>query len=618
MTRLHSGAWALLTCASLVYCTGASAQTGTEPPDPGKVIALNPVTVTAQRRAVTADQSLAPVTVITRKEIARHPGDSVPQLLSLYAGIDFKQTGGRGQQASLFVDGTSGPQTLVLVDGVRVNRGTGGGATLQFLNPNLIQRIEIVKGPRSALYGSGAIGGVIQIFTRRGGKSVAGTAGGGSHGTESGSLHLSGKHGRNRAGVDIAGLYSRGIPTFTNSSLDSNFHNFSGSAYVDGHMGPVRSELSILRTQGNSEYQGYSSSPRYNENYRNEVDRLQLSGKPASRWDTKLLLARSVDDISQRQPDSLYPHRYDHARTDQYSADWQNTVMLTPGQTLVAGLYGQQAHVYSLSYGTGYNKVIDSGAAYAEDTLRFGSSTLLAAVRYTNSQGFGGYATGNGEYSWRASRRLRFNLGLGSGYRAPSGTDLYGFGGNPNLKPERSVYEDASVHYRPTRNQRLSLRLFQNRIDNLITYGPPPTYTSENVGHARIRGVTVGYLGVHGPFSWHLSAFYHQPLDGSGQDLLLRPRQRLSAVVSYNGELPGGHAYSVGVTSTAVSRRIAYGRVHKLGGYTLFGLQGSVNLAHHLSLAATLSNLTDKDYATAYGYNTPGRTFFVTLRYNGG
>lgn len=614
MTPLQSGARVALATASLFYCfSTALAATAS-----GSDIALNPVTVTSQRRAITADQTLAPITVITRQDIAKHPGDSVPQLLSLYAGIDFKQTGGRGQQASLFLDGTSSQQTLVLIDGVRVNRGTGGGATLQFLNPHLIQRIEVVRGPRSALYGSGAIGGVIQIFTRRGGSPVAATLGGGSHGTEEASVHLAGKHGSNRVGLDVSGLYSRGIPTFTASSVDSNYHNFAGSGYVDGHIGPVRSEISVLRTQGNSEYQNSASAPLSNEDYRNEVDRLQLSDTPTAHWHSKLLLARALNDIGQRQPDVVQPQRFDHARSDQYSADWQNTLLLSPRQTLVTGLYGQQDHVYSLVYGTGYNKVIDSGAVYAEDTLRIGRNRLLAALRYTRSQGFGGYTTGNAEYSWHANRHLRFNLGLGTGYRAPSGTDLYGFGGNPNLNPERSVYEDASAHYRPVRDQRLVLRLFQNRVDNLITYGPPPTYTSENVGHARIRGVALGYRGLHGPFSWRVGAFYHQPLNGQGQDLVLRARRRLTAVVDYSGELPDNHAYSVGLTGTAVSRRVAYGGVNQLGGYTLLGLHGSVGLTRRLSLAATLSNLTDKDYATAYGYNTPGRTFFVTLRYDGG
>ena len=578
-------------------------------------IKLNPITVTAQRRAITADRTMAPVIVITRQEIERHPGADVPELLRLYAGIGIARSGGRGQPTSLFVDGTNSDQTLVLIDGVRINRGTLGGATLQFLDPQLIQRIEIVKGPRSALYGSGAIGGVIQIFTRRGGTGVAGTAGAGSHGTESASLHLAGRHGSDRAGLDASALYSRGFPSVEGASLDRNYHNFSGSGYVDGHIGPLKAEASILRAQGNSEYFDYGGAPR-NEDFRNEVDRLRLRARPASRWRSKLLLARALNDVEQRQSP-------DHARTDQYSADWQNTVLLSPTQVLIAGLYGQRERVDSRVFGSSFDKPIDSGAAYAEDSVRFGESRLLLALRYTHNQGFGGYTTGNAEYGWQPSERLRFNVGVGSGYRAPSGSELYGFGGNPELNPEHSLYQDASVHYRLSAHQRVYLRLFQNRIDNLIEFtGTYPNGHNENVGHARIRGADIGYRGFAGAWSWRVGAVYHQPLnEDTGQDLLRRPRRRVTAGVDYSGQASGAHPYSVGVAALAASRRqdigLSGGSVTD-GGYALVNLHGTVALAHHLSLAVQLDNVLDKDYTTAAGYSSPGRTFFVRLRYNGG
>ncbi len=125
------------------------------------------IIVTATRRAQSADEALAAVTVITRAEIEAAQAQDLAELLRFHAGLDIGRNGGAGQPASLFLRGTESNHTLVLLDGVRLNPGTIGGAPWQNLDPNLIERIEIVRGPRSSLYGPDAIGGVIQIFTRR-------------------------------------------------------------------------------------------------------------------------------------------------------------------------------------------------------------------------------------------------------------------------------------------------------------------------------------------------------------------------------------------------------------------------------------------------------------------
>ena len=179
---------------------------------------LEPIIVTtATRTAITADESLAPVTVITREDVERTPARDVADLLAIHANMDVARNGGFGQPVSTFLRGANSNHTLVLVDGVRVNPGTIGLAALQNMDPALVERVEVVRGPRSALYGSDAIGGVVNVITRAPGDEARweASAGMGNYGARSARASVSGSHGIWRGGLSVSDSWADGYPVVT-------------------------------------------------------------------------------------------------------------------------------------------------------------------------------------------------------------------------------------------------------------------------------------------------------------------------------------------------------------------------------------------------------------------
>jgi len=582
---------------------------------------LEDVVVTATRRAISTAQALPPVVVIDREEIERSNALDVADLLRFHSGIEIARNGGPGQVTSAFIRGANSNHTLVLIDGVKVNPGTAGGAALQDITPELVERIEIVKGPRSSLYGSEAIGGVINIITRRGGpgRELGARVQAGRYGTRGAAANLSWQEPDFGAGISATTLRSDGFPTFRDSEQGSGYDNDAVNAWVRAGIGGFALEASHWQASGNAEYADFFRAPQ-DQDFTHRLSRLQL-GWSGGDWRSTLSVSRFLDRIEQGElafdPD-------DFVETERDLVDWQNDFDHIAGLELTAGVAIVRERTSGQSFGAvlesapGQGKADrDEEAVYLQTGLDLGRQRLAAAARRTDHDVFGGVNTWNLE--WGASLGTQWALvaGVGRGFRAPSTSDLYAFGGNPDLEPEISRSVDLGIRYTPNPDHALELALFRTEITDLIEYFDPDGFMgplpgrNENIGDARIKGAELTWRARYGDWGVTTTMLTQRPEDKStGETLLRRAEQSATAQLTRRA---GEHEF--GLQLLASGERRDFGGT-RLAGYVLANLTARFALAQRWTLRARLDNLLDQDYELVDGYNTAGRGIYASLAYS--
>jgi vitamin B12 transporter len=584
-------------------------------------LVLEDVIVTATRRATEATDVLPPVVIIGRAEIERSNALDVAELLRYHAGLEIARNGGPGQVTSLFIRGANSNHTLVLIDGVKVNPGTAGGAALQNISPELVERIEIVMGPRSSLYGSEAIGGVVHIITRRGapGRELGARAQAGRYGTRGAAGNASWQGPALGAGFSAAALRTDGFPTFRDSTEDSGFENDTFNAWARGRLGGLDVELSHWQATGNTEYADFFRAPQ-DQDFTNRLSRLQL-GWGGQAWRSTLTLARYLDRIEQG-PRAFAPD--DFAETERDSADWQLDLDPIAGLELSAGIAWSEERTAGQSFGAplesapGRGKVErDEHALFLQAAGHFGPHRLVAAGRRTDHDSFGKVNTWNLEWGIGLGAEWSVVAGLGRGFRAPGSSDLYGFGGNPELEPEISRSLDLAIRHQPHPDHELELALFRTTIEDLIQFFDPDGFAgplpgqNENIGAARIKGAAFTWRARYGDWQVLTSMLSQRPEDrDSGERLLRRAEQSATAqVIRQLG------AHELGLQLLASGNRRDFGDV-RLAGYVLASLTARFELKEHWTLQARLDNLLDQDYELVEGYNSAGRGIYASLAYS--
>ena len=451
----------------------------------------------------------------------------------------------------------------MLLDGVRINPGTIGGAALQNIAPESLERIEIVKGPRSSLYGTDAIGGVVQLFTR------GATKDGVSAGATYGSLNTQQLFGdavmsagdKFRFGFGGGYAESAGMPTFVDDDTDRGWRNVTGRVNAEYDASDTLSfRARGFRTQGRTEYSEQTfSDPPYapvSEDFENSVYSLESDYHAASGLALRAQLSSMRDEIDQNQANFAGT---DFAHTKRNALDVQLDLAEFSHQVISIGTQYSDEETEALSFGTGFDESTRVTQGFLQDQFATGTFNSRLALGFVDHDTFGSEFTWNAEFGVQVGSGTRLALSGGKAFRAPDSTDRFGFGGNPDLQPEISEQYEFSVRQQLGEHQLLSLSAFDNRIRDLITYvvTDPITFDgqNENIDRARVKGVELGYQYTGAAWKARADLTLQDPKDETNDQQLLR-RSRESLVVAVDRDID---KLDLGVDIAAYGERKDFG-----------------------------------------------------------
>jgi len=574
---------------------------------------LEPVVITANRVARTASETLASVDVVTRADIERSQAQSVQDVLRGMPGVQFSNNGGAGKSTSLFLRGTGSAHTLILVDGVKIGSATLGTAPLEDIPLDAVERIEIVRGPRASLYGSEAIGGVIQIFTKRGVQAPSASFGAGSH--ETYDAAASGGFGTANGWVNAnASRFSTRGFNVKDGSTEPDRDGYSrstGGLHAGARLGETLSlDAQAQHTEGRNRYDGDPNLTVLKQ----ELYAGNLRYAPAENYATTLKLAQNLDATNQ-YTNEAFSSRIDTRRTQ---ANWQHEITIAKGHQIVGGLDWQYDKV--LSNTTYDHDSRTNKAVFAQYLADIGAFNLQLAGRHDRNEQFGHHNTGSAALGYTVSPALHLRASYGTAFKAPSFNDLYWpDAGNPNLQPEKSRSSEIGASGKQG-NFEWQASAYRTNISQMIDWAPisPGSWTwiPSNISKAQITGLELGTAYQLDATRIALSANLSRAIDRSGgstdgNQLALRARQtgRIDIDHKLGNWTLGGSLNAVGARYKEVAHTT------KLGGYATTDLRAEYTINTSWKLQTRVENLFDKHYQTAYGYNQAGLGAFVTVRY---
>ena len=616
-----SGAAALLFSLSLPALADGSPDTAS--------VNLGDVSVTATRTPLIADQEVAPVIVIGPEQLQLAQGQDVAAVLRQYAGLDTAANGGAGQPASLFLRGTNSTHTLVMIDGVRINPDNGFGSALQNIRLTDVARIEIVKGPRASLYGSDAIGGVINIITKKAAQGLQYGAhlGAGRYGTYDDGGKVSYGAGDSGLGITADDFHTDGFPAVAGTTFDSG--NQDRTLTLNGYtkLGGLDLSLKHWQSKGYTQYTGFDSNPPFglipfDEDFQDQTTGLSGVFHPLETWRSDLSLSHMQDETDQNQVDIFnIPPAPDYVHTQRTALDWQNDFTLSDIQLLTAGLYTESDHTATESFGSLYDETHRVNALYAEDDLDFGKHRLVLAGRDTHDQEFGNHLTWNVDYGYDLDALTKLTAGAGTAFRAPTAAERFGFGGNPDLKPETSQNLELGLRRKFGTAQELTVSVFRNNLDDLIVFQPQPTPANpfagqnENVDRARVKGIEFSHVLTLTSLDWRNDLIVQDPQDLVTHPTLLRRAKRsLSSNLTWHDDQTSA-GVNLLFTGSRTDVDFNTGAPVTDAGYVLAGVSLHRELGQGFGLLVRVENLFDVHYQTANGYNTASRSLFLQLEY---
>lgn len=592
------------------------------------------VVVTGAREPLPLARLAADVLVIDADTIGRSTADSLADLLRREAGLQLSRSGGPGQATGVFLRGAAAANTVVLVDGVRVGSATLGSAALETLDLAQVERVEVLRGPGSSLYGADAVGGVVQIFTRRGtaGMQFDAHLGAGGYGLREASASLRGRHGIVDAAATLSHEESTGVSAlragdvFGNHNPDRDGHELR-SAQLQLGVTPVpgqRLGLSVLRSRLDAQYDAseflppsfaQDNTPDFRNHGDTAVTALDWRGRLSERLNGSARVAESEDELdSGGRARSLY-------RTLRRQASAQLAWDSGAAGQLVVALEHTKEQVQSSSYSGPSERTQDAlvlALAGAADALSW-----QADLRRDDDSGFGGVTTARLGGGLQLSPGWRLRVLAGSTFRAPSFNDLVFPGyGVSTLQPERGRSVEAGLHWRAGK-QTLDATVYRNRVRQLIGYEgdrsfcpADPAYDfgcARNINRARLQGMTLavgdelalagGSLALKASLDL-LDAKDH----GSGQRLTRRAAHQAHVSAAWRRG-----PWEAGAELLRLGARPEGGQT--LQAETTLDLRAAWRFAPAWQLQARLVNATDADLQPALDYQGLGRQAVLALRY---
>jgi vitamin B12 transporter len=629
----------LSVCLSQIFITHAIADTTLKTSD---------VFVTATRTPTPIKNVIADVTLISEDEIKRAGSASLQELLQKQPGIEIANLGGAGKVSTIGIRGTSSTHSVILVDGIRLGAATTGFTAIEHIPLSQIEKIEIVRGPASSLYGQDAIGGVVQIFTKKGLKGFKPYVGigYGSYNTSNFQSGIRGGNDQTTYAINFSTINSDGFSAFVpnpanaaNSiNLDKDgYKNYSLSSSLNHKINQdYEIDLQYFSSKGKNQFDNRfaNSSPSFHGNYRNEIKletyAMQLKGQINKVWQSSIKLSQSTDKYLDLQKNNKDTYLDEDGVTDLYKTtqdqfNWQNNFALPKGSiNFIYDFLKQRiktTDLYEKTQRTNHGFMI--GYNLLENNHNF-----QVNLRKDFNSAYDDAVTGNIGYAYALNSNWTLASSYGTAFVSPSFNYLYSLAdpyalGNPNLKPEKSKNIEASMRYRDDSSS-LSLTFFQNKIDDFIIYSNPnfitdSRTTTQNLNKAKIQGLTISgdqFLG-HFQIKGSLTT---QSAKNEDTDLYLPRRAKTFGNINLN--------YYVGYWNIGIEEIFSNKRFDnkentvKLSGYSVTNIVADYKFNENLNLNFRLNNVFDKDYslaaegASGFRYQTPGRSLFANLRYD--
>jgi vitamin B12 transporter len=578
--------------------------------------------VTATRSETKTDELATAATVYTRDDIQRLQVKTLPELLKGSTGLDVVQNGGYGQPASVYTRGTNSDHILVLIDGIKAGSVTTGTSAFELIPIDAIERVEIIRGPQSSLYGSEAIGGVIQIFTRKGKGTNSGTdsqtpkidaeVGAGSWDTHRETANASGRWQDNWYNVGVSNMQSNGyapevapVPGSTNAG---GYRNTSVNARFGHQFERGEVDAFLMRAEGTNQYSGYGPISDNNKQFENQVFGVNGKWNVNDLWSSDLRLGQTRDAQSFLYPDGSFSNSIN---TTRWNASWLNNLKFSKDHQATIGTdYRLDQVDGSTQYDQ--NSRYDIGIFGELHDRLFERFFLNSSLRFDHNQAFGNVVTGSigGRYNW--DNGLSAFANFGSAFKAPTFNELYWPGyGNALLKPEESRSVEVGTAGQHDWG-RWELRAYHTDVDHLINYG---TTGLSNINKAQIDGLEAEISGQWLGFTQRLTGNLLSPIDRTDHTRLQR---RADKTLSYDLSR-SWNQFDVGATVLAQSDRPdtdMNGNPVTVNGFVTLDLRTAYHIDKNWTLSGKLANLLDKQYQTTYNYNMPARNFFFSIHYS--
>lgn len=581
-------------------------------------LVLDDVVVTAARIQQPREHAVASVSVVSREQLERAGQSTLVEVLRTQPGIEFSSNGGAGKTTSLFIRGTNADHVVVLIDGMRVNSATLGTSAFENLPASQIERIEILRGPAASLYGQDAIGGVIQIFTKKGAgaPSVQAALGVGSYNTRQAEASVSGQAEALHYAVRLASQDTDGFSAKRfrqgRQSDDDGYRNLSASVNLgleitQGHtLG-----FNLLSSEGHNQYDSSTTFDNYGD-----ITQLsyQLSSKHqwTDAWQMSLRAGEGVDDAT----DHASASRRSRFQTKQRQYALQNDIRLPLGTlTLLYERLEQQIDAND----TDFAKTERNNDGYtAGYVLSEGAHDVQLSYRADHNTQFGTHDTGAVGYGYHINNQWRISGNYGTAFKAPTFNQLYfPFGvGNPNIRPESSRNAELSLRF-DNGDLTLTATAFRNHIRNLIDFDLA-TFSFNNTNRATIEGLELVAQTQWHQWQFNANATLQSPREDEKDGLLARRAQRHGNLqLAYVAD-----AWRMGSEWVLSSERYnETSNTKPLAGYGLLNLTADYQLHPDWVVQARWNNVLNKQYTLAYdtfsdvAYNTPGSNLFVSVRY---
>ncbi len=574
------------------------------------------LSITANRRAKSIDNTLTSVSVITRDDIEQIQAHDLVDVLQLQRGISISRNGGSGSSTTVFIRGSESNQVLVLLNGVRISSATTGAFNWAEMPLDMVERIEIVRGPRAALYGSDAIGGVIEITTRKNTDSPYFSIKAGKYGTTALSAGFSSSEGKNQISANISTEEADGFSAtnekagqFTfNDDNDPHRKNSVNLSFSRQITDKTKAGLELFHSRHNVDYdQGDSTSKL-------ETVSAYLSSDVSERWSQKLSVSKTKSDSV-----STSAFGVSNFDTDRKEVNWQNNINLSDATSLILGANYRQDKGKS----NDFDEKINNKAVYANVNNKRGRINLDLSARYDNHSQAGDKSTGQVAIGFDISSKTTAYANVGTAFKAPNINELFypGFGdsrsfaGNINLEPETSKTFEVGLKSQLSKNQRLEASIFRTKVANLISFSGENSQAI-NTDEATMRGLEIGYAINFNKLNLGLDLSVLRTKNKStGERLIRRPDNKLTLNIGY----ALNNRTHIGMDTSVVSSRddldfsaFPAERI-ELDNYSLINLSANHKINKHASFGLRLENVSNEDYELANGFNTPKRGAYLTF-----